>query len=632
MAFLRWVGCALLWATTCAAETKSELTAKLVRTLHSVLTEQEATEILTPYLEDLKQLEVQVMEKVLSRQWWTLSRDMVSRSHTQGVDFSFAVRKAVSSLKEGADELLRMLNPKYGVAQQVAPAFQWAQNDTCIFLTVKYTVRWNAPGALEVTEPVVNITPPSFNFTGLGKHSNNKYRYVLSINVFDNIAPKGSTWSLASVGKLSVTLKKRWPRKWPRLLADKKHKIQNMHLWMEMQDTMDSQFAGMTAIANSPLTCGLSGTLYCVATDTCKKPANCSQCPGKHIPVMEEHICTGMPQEKASLNFKDADGDEKEIGGDVKIIKARNQFDIDTYSVYFGKDDRNRLETEEGKFLLIGEVEPTTSDTEVRLPHNTQVPQGATHLLVFSKNAHGEYANPGSHLITDVVLPKFKPQGLTFEDEDGDKGEVSGTVTIERAENEDHVDDYVIHWGKSAHKKLPASSYIGIASNTKSKAVPYEGRPAPTYHISKDRKIPDGATHLLAYSKNTQGESSSAASRKLVDHTKPCLKYGNKDCVAEVAVRFDEQLHVSVTRAVTEKSVTQYDLYWGKRACGPSGIPDIDPKNHIRDLLVSESVSITLPGGTEVPEWSTHLLAFSANKFGRSDFCASAVLQRPAAK
>ena len=34
-------------------------------------------------------------------------------------------------------------------AFKVAPAFQWAQNDTCIFLNVKFTVRWNAPGALE---------------------------------------------------------------------------------------------------------------------------------------------------------------------------------------------------------------------------------------------------------------------------------------------------------------------------------------------------------------------------------------------------------------------------------------------------------------------------------------------------
>ena len=30
--------------------------------------------------------------------------------------------------------------------------------------------------------------------------------------------------------------RKRWARKWPRLLADKKLKIGNMHVWMEQQD------------------------------------------------------------------------------------------------------------------------------------------------------------------------------------------------------------------------------------------------------------------------------------------------------------------------------------------------------------------------------------------------------------
>merc|ERR1711959_832484 len=101
------------------------------------------------------------------------------------------------------------------------------QNDTCVFLTVKYTVRWNAPGALEATDIVVDMGGANFNFTGLGKHSNNKYRYTLGLNLFDNIVESASTWSAASVGKLSVTLRKKWGRKWPRLLSDRKMKIGN---------------------------------------------------------------------------------------------------------------------------------------------------------------------------------------------------------------------------------------------------------------------------------------------------------------------------------------------------------------------------------------------------------------------
>jgi len=118
---------------------------------------------------------------------------------------------------------------------------------------------------------------------------------------------------------------------------------------------MDSSLSGMTSAANSPITCAASEKLYCLATDTCKKAANCSQCPGKHVPQEDEHVCTGMPTEKASLTFKDADMDEHEVGGEVKITKARNEFDIDSYAVYFGKDDHSKLEREDGTGWLVGE-------------------------------------------------------------------------------------------------------------------------------------------------------------------------------------------------------------------------------------------------------------------------------------
>merc|ERR1719160_1698637 len=238
-----------------ASEASTQHKDAILSALSGVVREEDARSIFEPYLGDVKKLDAAVIEKVVFNQWWTLAQDIVARSHVQGVDMSFAVRKAVRTLKDEADELLRTLNPKYGQAQQVAPAFQWAQNDTCIFLTVKFTVRWNAPGALEVTEPAVVMEANTFNFTGLGKHSNNKYKYVLALSLFDGIDSAASVWSTASVGKLSATLRKTWARKWPRLLEDKKTKISNMHLWMEMQDKLDSALSGMNTVSNSPATC-----------------------------------------------------------------------------------------------------------------------------------------------------------------------------------------------------------------------------------------------------------------------------------------------------------------------------------------------------------------------------------------
>merc|ERR1711957_866225 len=122
-----------------------------------------------------------------------------------------------------------------------------------------------------------------------------------------------------------------------------------MHVWMETQEKMDGQMSGMSTVSNSPVTCSLSEKLYCLATDTCKKADDgCSQCPGKGIPNAREGVCSGMPSEKASLTFRDADMDQGEIGGKIKINKAKNEFDIDSYEVYYGKDERQKLQGPDG--------------------------------------------------------------------------------------------------------------------------------------------------------------------------------------------------------------------------------------------------------------------------------------------
>lgn len=614
---LRWA-IGVVFSLAVLAVSANADTAEILKALDAAASEEEGTKVVEPYLAELKKLDPQVVEKVVLRQWWGLSRDIVAKSHTQQVDLSFSIRKAVRTLKDEADELLRTLNPKYGQAQQVAPAFQWAQNDTCIVLTVKFTVRWNAPGALEVTEPSVNMSDNMFIFTGLGKHSNNKYKYHLSLDMFDNIVPAASSWNTASVGKLSVTLKKKWARKWPRLLSNKKAKIGNMHVWMEMQDKLDGSLGGMATVSNSPVTCAAADKLYCLATDTCKKPANCSQCPGKTIPLEALHMCGGMPTEKASISFKDVDMDEHELGGSISITKARNEFDIDHYAVYWGKDDRSKLEFEDGKSALIAEVRPTGADTHADLKHNTKMPEQATHLLVFSKNAYGEYASPGFAILKDAYNPRDKPKSIQFHDEDGDKGEASGTVTVERAADEKTIDEYALHWGKSATRKIASSSFVrDIPKETATDGT-------STWYMSRNTKIPEGATHLLLFAKNEHGEHPSPAALKVVDNTKPCLNATDADCVAGLTIDPETEV-ISVQRAEREASITDYVLYYGRKPCeggdGQSGAKN----GHIKDMPVDGAMDYD-PKGAEakqVPDGTTHILVFARNSFGESEFCKS---------
>lgn len=52
------------------------------------------------------------------------------------------------------------------------------------------------------------------------------------------------------------------------------------------------------------------------------------------------------------------------------------------------------------------QVSALSNDLDLMIPQNSPVPEGATHLLVFSRNAYGEYASPGSLLLRDAALPK----------------------------------------------------------------------------------------------------------------------------------------------------------------------------------------------------------------------------------
>eukprot|EP00927_Polykrikos_kofoidii_P023738 TRINITY_DN21764_c0_g1_i1.p1 TRINITY_DN21764_c0_g1~~TRINITY_DN21764_c0_g1_i1.p1 ORF type:complete len:541 (+),score=91.52 TRINITY_DN21764_c0_g1_i1:74-1696(+) len=481
---------------------------RLLHEINEATTQAEGKEVLAPFMGHLRSVPKEVIERVISRQWWELSAELVAKSQQQGIDLSFSVRQAVRALKLEVDELVRMLNPKYGLAQQVSPAFQWAQNETCILLTVKYTVRWNAPGALEVTDAFVNMTGNFFQFSGLGKHSNNKYKYLLSLDLFDNIDPAASTWSAASVGKVSVTLRKRWPRMWPRLLANKKVKIGNMHVWFEMQEQQNAVASPpkLHTASQSPPACAESKKLYCPTTDSCKKVEDgCSKCPNKQMMNDLANMCVGVPSEKTTFSFTDADVDLGEIGGLVNITKPAQDFDIDSYALYFGKDIGTRVTDS-----LLGEVAgvPGAAST-IKIPHNTKIVEGAKYLLVFSRNAHGETTTPSYHEFVDGTLPKIRPGELDFVDDDEDKGEIGGALLFKEVAQETVNGKYALYWGKSPTRKIASGAHIAD--------IDMKGKNAVTYSVPLNKKIPDAATHLLAFTKNPFGEFHEAASIKIED-------------------------------------------------------------------------------------------------------------------
>ncbi|EEA04989.1 CS domain-containing protein [Cryptosporidium muris RN66] len=179
----------------------------------------------------------------ISRGWWDLAKQLVRRTHEQDIDLSSTVRASTLIIRKHLDELVRLLNKRHAEIALLSPAFQWAQSRDFIFLNIKFTYRWNAPGALKVENEVVSITNNTFYFSALGSHSQEMKRYELKLELFDEIDADKSEWTFGSVGKLTCTLAKKESNvKWPRLLKDQNEKIPNMHIWWEMKEKFEDDF------------------------------------------------------------------------------------------------------------------------------------------------------------------------------------------------------------------------------------------------------------------------------------------------------------------------------------------------------------------------------------------------------
>jgi len=183
---------------------------------------------------------------LISQGWWDAARELVLLSHGQDDSQCRAkqetvVRKEVTDMKLAADGLLLALAPQSSAkVGLVRCAFQWAQNSTTIFLTVKFSHRWSSPGALKVHDEKATVSECCFNFTASGEHSQLKKSYTLNLGFFKEVQTKHWSWQHQSAGRLSVEIQKKEPARWTRLL-DSKDKPSGMGVWDSMRTKWASE-------------------------------------------------------------------------------------------------------------------------------------------------------------------------------------------------------------------------------------------------------------------------------------------------------------------------------------------------------------------------------------------------------
>jgi hypothetical protein len=134
------------------------------------------------------------------------------------------VTNELASLKNAIESSLPL--------KTVSPAFQWAQSTTELLLNVKFSHKIDAPATLNVQAHNVNITENKL----LLEASDGRKLFRLEIDFHGNVLPEESSWSMASVGRMTFNIKKKEsPSRWTSLTKGNK-KLPQMHMWWDAQE------------------------------------------------------------------------------------------------------------------------------------------------------------------------------------------------------------------------------------------------------------------------------------------------------------------------------------------------------------------------------------------------------------
>lgn len=142
-----------------------------------------------------------------------------------------SIEKAVKEIKEAVKPLSSSV---------LAPAYQWAQSGSELYVSVKFAHKFDAPATLVNKE---NIDEVSFsNRSVVVRASKSSKRFLLELALLRDIDPVNCSWSSASVGRATLTLRKAGPFRewWPRLLASKT-KPPNQHVWWDKQEAFEDE-------------------------------------------------------------------------------------------------------------------------------------------------------------------------------------------------------------------------------------------------------------------------------------------------------------------------------------------------------------------------------------------------------
>eukprot|EP00953_Heterococcus_sp_UTEX-ZZ885_P005658 3515-Heterococcus_DN1.PRE.2 len=155
------------------------------------------------------------LSEALQKAWWNCSAAIIERlaqsSSVAALDNAFQTeQRAITKQLNALKSLLESSKP----AQEISPAFEWAQSPDEVYINVKFAHKLDTPATLGVTIDAVDITADRLVLKG---SSPGRKQFLLDLSLYGTVDPDNSSWSSGSVGRMTIQLKKQQtkPSKWP---------------------------------------------------------------------------------------------------------------------------------------------------------------------------------------------------------------------------------------------------------------------------------------------------------------------------------------------------------------------------------------------------------------------------------
>lgn len=273
------------------------------------------------------------------------------------------------------------------------------------------------------------------------------------------------------------------------------------------------------------------------------------------------------------------------VSGNINILRAQNENSITQYLIYWSVDGINPLPDVNQPIAVL----PKTESVNYALPPS-KLPDGAAYILVLT----GNNTTIMSTGVSAIIPPLTMAVGVMLNLTKTGNNQLSGNITIKRAQNENTISEYIIFWSADGTTPLTDPNNL-IVTLSKTENLDYF-LPITT--------LPTNANYILVLTGNSSGTMTTGVSSAFA----PTHKASAVQLNLAKSAGNNVSGTITIVKANDESDITRYNLYWGAdNNTKLTGTPFASPAKSNNNIVVSLSPPIPRPTG------SNYVLSFSEN-------------------